>query len=85
MSSSNSGSRAVRLDTEHAIQHLMSSAVSRISKEIRVEFREQQIHLTGSTGSWHEKQLAQETLRAVSQAYVIHNAISVNGWNQSGR
>ena len=81
MPTSNPGGQAIRLDTDHTIQSLMSSAVSRINSEIRVEFREQKVHLTGSTESWHEKQLAQESLRSVSQSYVIHNEISVAAWN----
>ena len=58
----------------------MSSAVSRINSEIRVEFRDDQVVLRGVTESWHEKQLAQESLRSVSQSYVIHNEISVAAW-----
>ncbi|MEO2031449.1 MAG: hypothetical protein ABGZ35_05140 [Planctomycetaceae bacterium] len=72
--------QAIRLDTHHTIQNLMSSAVSRINSEIRVEFRDDQVVLRGVTESWHEKQLAQESLRSVSQSYVIHNEISVAAW-----
>ena len=81
MSTPNPGGQAIRLDTDHTIQDLMTAAVSRISSDIRVAFRERQVHLTGSTQSWYEKQLAQESLRTVSRSVVIYNDISVTGWN----
>ena len=74
-------SKAVRVDTDHTVQDLMAAAVSRISSEVRVELRQHQVFLTGSTQSWYEKQLAQESLRSVSNSYVIRNDIIVAGRN----
>jgi hypothetical protein len=81
MPKSSTGRQAIRLDTDHTVQELMASAVVRISAAIRVELCEQQVRLTGSVASWHEKQLAQETLRSISQSYVISNEITVPAWN----
>ena len=69
------------MDTDHTVQDLMVAAVSRISSGFRVELRQQQVFLTGSTHSWYEKQLAQESLRSVSNSYVIRNDIIVAEWN----
>ena len=75
------GSRTIRVDIDHTIQELMKSAVSRISREIRVKFRERQVQLSGSVQSWYEKQMAQESLRSVSRSYAIRNDIRVPAWN----
>ena len=71
---------AIRLDTEHAVQELMKSAVARICRAVRVEICEQHIYLTGAAASWHEKQLAQEALRSISGSYRICNKIAVPAW-----
>lgn len=81
MSMQTSVSRAVRLDTDHAVQELMSAAVSRINGSIRLEFRERQACLSGSAASWHEKQQAQESLRALNSEYTICNEICVPSWS----
>lgn len=80
MSTLSSPRHAVRLDTEHTVQELMSRAISQINGALRVELSEQQVRLTGATESWHEKQMAQETLRSMSSRYVIRNDIQVSAW-----
>lgn len=81
MSMLNSNGKTVRLDTDHAVEELMAVAVSRINGSIRVTLREREVQLSGQADSWHEKQLAQESLRAVSNSYQIRNQIRVAGWN----
>ena len=71
----------VRLDPDHTAEQLMSAAAARISGGISVTVRESCVHLTGHTLSWHEKQLAQESVRCVSSAYTIQNDIIVDTWN----
>lgn len=80
MSKLSSPGQAVRLDTEHTVQELMTRAISQINRALHVELREQQVRLTGAAESWHEKQMAQESLRSMSSSYVIHNEIQVAAW-----
>jgi len=58
----------------------MSAAAARISGSICVAVRESCVYLTGRTLSWHEKQLAQESVRCVSSAYTVQNDIIVDAW-----
>ncbi len=58
----------------------MTNAVARISGAIQVELRDQHVRLTGCAQTWHEKQLAQETLRSIGRSYVIRNDINVPAW-----
>lgn len=76
----NSDGRSVRLDTDHAVQELMSAAVARINSAIQLEFRDRHVCLSGVAESWHEKQQAQESLRALSGQYTIRNEIRVPVW-----
>ncbi len=81
MSGPTSSARSIRLDTDHVMQELMAAAIARISGAIRLEVRERQVLLTGTTESWHEKQQAQESLRSLSRDYLICNEIRVAAWN----
>jgi len=73
--------RAIRINTDHTVQEMMVQAATRISAGIRVRVLDQQVQLTGMVSSWHEKQLAQESLRSVSSDYQIRNELSVAAWN----
>ena len=81
MSTTVLGGGVIRLDTDHTVPDLMAVDVSGINRDIRMRIRQQRVHLTGSVCTWHEKQLAQESLRSVSRSFVIQNDISVAGWN----
>ena len=72
---------AIRINTDHTVQELMVQAAARISAGICVGVLDQQVQLTGIVSSWHEKQLAQESLRSVSSDYQIRNELNVGVWN----
>ncbi len=81
MSVPDASRHAVRVDPRHVMHELMTSAVARLSGCIRVEIQSDVVRLTGSTGSWHEKQLAQECLRPVCSSMRIQNEITVPAWD----
>jgi len=47
------------------------------SSDVHLEVRADELVLCGTVASWYEKQLAQETLRDVSDAVAIRNLIDV--------
>jgi len=47
------------------------------SSDVHLEVRSDELVLCGTVASWYEKQLAQETLREVSDAVAIRNLIDV--------
>jgi len=63
------------------VAELMSTAVSRINSNLQVEVVDQWVQVSGQANSWHEKQLAQESLRSVCSSYQIRNDIRVAAWN----
>jgi len=79
MTSSGNG-RMLCLDIDHTVEQLMTAAVARISSRVRVHVDADRVLVSGTVNSWHEKQLVQESLRAVSPSYRISNEISVNAW-----
>jgi len=76
-----SNGRVVRVDTDHAVLELMATAVSRINGSLTVEIQDRLVQVSGQAGSWHEKQLAQESLRSVCSSYRICNNIRVAAWD----
>ena len=59
---------------------LMANAVSRINSNLQVDFIDHTVQVSGHANTWHEKQLAQESLRSVCSSYQIRNDIRVNAW-----
>jgi osmotically-inducible protein OsmY len=66
---------------DHAVMELMTTAISRINGDLRVVVADRMVQLSGQVNSWHEKQLAQESLRSVCSSYRIRNDIRVTSWN----
>ena len=71
---------SLRLDTDHAVEQLMTTAAGQISSSVQVRIDADCVVISGTTESWYEKQLVQESLRAVCSTYRISNRISVPVW-----
>ena len=69
----------LRLDPQHHLLDLMKSALSRINGPgIDVRILGEELLLTGTVNSWHEKQHAQECIRELSRGRPILNDIRVD-------
>ena len=67
-----------RLDTDHHLQQLMQEAINRLqSGNVDVRLGDDSVVLNGTVSSWHDKQLAQESLRSISRSRVIQNHLQV--------
>ena len=69
--------RLYRIDTEHHLAEMMAGALKHMNRSIRVELRNETVLLQGSVDSWAEKQQAQEAIRQLTGARVIHNCLNV--------
>jgi hypothetical protein len=71
--------RGFRVDHAHELQTLIQRTVhSHLLNGVDVHVQEQGVRLTGNVSSWYEKQLAQETVRAVAPRHLIFNELKVS-------
>ena len=57
---------------------MMQRTVGRLQQaSVQVQLSRDSVLLTGSVNTWHEKQFAQEAIRALSSTRKIHNELQV--------
>ena len=79
--SENHSSRTFRIDDGHKLEQLVFRSIQRLQLfGVNVELQNDELVLSGAVNSWYEKQLAQESVRAVVPTLRIRNRISV-GFN----
>ncbi len=79
MSSERTASQSFRFDTGHEVEHLVRESFRRMQlTDVDAQVRAEEIFLTGTACSWHEKQLAQELARSTAKGLRIRNHISVH-------
>ncbi|MBL8817723.1 MAG: BON domain-containing protein [Planctomyces sp.] len=79
MSSERAASQNFRFDTCHEVVHLLRESFRRMQlTEVDAEVRAEEVYLTGTACSWHEKQLAQELARTSAKGLRIRNQINVH-------
>lgn len=68
----------VRIDRA---QHCINLAQDRLQRmllpQVEVLLKDDEFHLTGLVSTWHEKQLAQESVRSVDRSRRIRNQLIV--------
>lgn len=70
----------LRLDTDHHVAVMLQQAVDRIGNNaLSVRMADKQIVLTGHASTWHQKQMAQESVRKLAANRTIQNRIQVTG------
>lgn len=74
----NLSSRNFRIDNGHKLEQLVFRSIQRLQLfGVNVELQDDDVVLSGAVSSWYEKQLAQESVRAVVPTLRIKNRISV--------
>lgn len=70
-----------RIDNSHSFEELVAGAIRRImplgGRQVRLWVKDQQVCLTGSVRSYHEKQIAQEALLKIRQVQSVTNLLHV--------
>ncbi|MCA9057347.1 MAG: BON domain-containing protein [Planctomycetaceae bacterium] len=70
--------RTLRIDPEHQLGELMQDSVSRMLMNcVDVMLQHDEVWLTGRVTSYHEKQLAQESVRSLAGKRRIRNLVAV--------
>lgn len=68
----------LRLDTDHHIAHLMQKVVDQVcSSPLHVRLTSHVVTLSGNVTTWHQKQLAQESIRRLAAGRQVRNNIRV--------
>ncbi|MCA9064581.1 MAG: BON domain-containing protein [Planctomycetaceae bacterium] len=74
----NGADRMLRIDPEHAAAELMQKSVSRLLMNcVDVCVQNNEVWLTGRVPSYHDKQLAQESIRSLAGSRRIRNLVAV--------
>jgi osmotically-inducible protein OsmY len=77
-SSSRKLAKSIRIDTDHCMHEMMQRAVERMpNASVKVQMSRHAVLLTGTVNSWQDKQVAQESVRAISRTRKIHNELQV--------
>ncbi|MEZ6060419.1 MAG: BON domain-containing protein [Planctomycetaceae bacterium] len=73
-----SSERYLRVDPQHELQQMLRrTAVRLFGNAVDVSLNDDHVLLTGRVANWHEKQLAQETVRPQAMPRPIRNEIVV--------
>jgi osmotically-inducible protein OsmY len=70
--------KTFRVDAAQEFVSLARAGVERLLlREVSVQLQDDEILLTGSVSTWHEKQLAQESVRVADTGHRIRNQLTV--------
>ena len=73
-----SACKTIRIDNGETEVELAQARIDRLlMRSVRVNVRDDDLVLTGSVNTWHEKQLAQELVREVQPGLRIRNQLSL--------
>jgi len=73
-----SACKTIRIDDGETEVELAQARIDRLlMRSVRVNVRDDDLVLTGSVNTWHEKQLAQELVREVHPGLRIRNQLSL--------
>lgn len=75
--------QTLHLDSSHDLRDLVRSVLARnpyfVGRDLRVDFDQRDVILRGAVRSYHQKQIAQESLRRIDGVGAIRNELEVVG------